>query len=90
MSSIMWQTKKTRQYKHDKPRESLRECAEHKYKNTQKENERNYTKRRRPHKRFSKGDIVKIKKNFTRNRGKTKDVIFYRPLSDYKSIATEG
>ncbi|KAK9680951.1 hypothetical protein QE152_g38703 [Popillia japonica] len=45
-----------------KAREDLRECAKLKNNKTQDENERNYNKKRKPHKHFNEGDIVMIKR----------------------------
>ncbi|KAK9744220.1 Reverse transcriptase (RNA-dependent DNA polymerase) [Popillia japonica] len=50
-----------------KARGDLRECAKLKNKKTQDENERNYNKKRKPHKRLNEGDIVMIKRTSPEN-----------------------
>ncbi|KAK9717171.1 hypothetical protein QE152_g24327 [Popillia japonica] len=50
-----------------KARGNLRECAKLKNKKTQDENERNYNKKRKPHKRLNEGDIVMIKRTSPEN-----------------------
>ncbi|KAK9746919.1 hypothetical protein QE152_g5749 [Popillia japonica] len=50
-----------------KARGDLGECATLKNKKTQDENERNYNKKRKPHKRLNEGDIVMIKRTSPEN-----------------------